>query len=195
MSTMNKPKSTLELYVDFLIATQKQYSCLELEKVSPIESMAHDSPNRLLNRLLLEPQQLWLVVQEHINPRNGYLAIDDTLLKKLYSSDIELVKWQWSGQDHAVKPGIGIVTVLWHELEGTSLPVDFRIYQKDKDDKTKNDHFIDIINSAYERGLCPIYVLIDSWYTAVKNLTEMLALLIKRGHGSKSLNLSLPKKR
>ncbi|MBI3622803.1 hypothetical protein HY212_01840 [Candidatus Pacearchaeota archaeon] len=66
---MNKPKSTLELYIDFLIATQKQYSCLELEKVSPIESMAHDSPNRLLNRLLLEPQQLWLVVQEHINPR------------------------------------------------------------------------------------------------------------------------------
>ena len=173
--------------------------------------MAHDSPNRLLNRLLLEPQQLWLVVQEHINPRNGYLAIDDTLLKKLYSSDIELVKWQWSGKDHAVKPGIGIVTVLWHELEGTSLPVDFRIYQKDNDDKTKNDHFIDIINSAYERKLCPIYVLIDSWYTAVKNLkaveekngsllerfslTEMLALLIKRGHGSKCLNLSLLKKR
>lgn len=170
MSTMNKPKCDLELYVNFLIATQKQYSCLELEKVSPIESMAHDSPNRLLNRLLLEPQQLWSVVQNHINPHNGYLAIDDTLLKKPYSSDIELVKWQWSGKDHAVKPGIGIVTVLWHELEGTSLPVDFRIYQKDKDDKTKNDHFIDIINSAYERGLCPIYVLIDSWYTAVKNL-------------------------
>ena len=141
MSTMNKPKCDLELYVNFLIATQKQYSCLELEKVSPIESMAHDSPNRLLNRLLLEPQQLWLVVKDHINPRNGYLCIDDTLLMKLYSKDIELVKWQWSGKDHAVRPGIGIVTVQWHELEGVSLPVDFRIYQKDKDDKTKNDHF------------------------------------------------------
>ena len=55
---------------------------------------------------------------------------------KLYSKDIELVKWQWSGKDHAVRPGIEIVTVQWHELEGVSLPVDFRIYQKDKDDKT-----------------------------------------------------------
>lgn len=167
---MNQAKCNLDLYTEFLISTQKQYSCVELQNVSPDETMAHDSVNRFLNDEKFSPEMLWEIVKKDINPSNGYLCIDDTLLKKLYSSKIELVKWQWSGKDHAVKPGIGIVTVQWVDLENTSLPVDFRIYQKDVDDKTKNDHFVEIINSAFDRGLKPIYVLMDSWYTAVKNL-------------------------
>ncbi len=54
------------MYVEFLIASQKQYSCSELEKVSPDETMAHDSVNRWLNNSEFSPEDLWSQVEEKI---------------------------------------------------------------------------------------------------------------------------------
>jgi len=48
--------------------------------------------------------------------------------------------------------------------------VDFRIYNIDEDDKTKNDHFRNMIDKAEERGFNPEFVLFDTWYASVKNL-------------------------
>ena len=48
--------------------------------------------------------------------------------------------------------------------------MDFRIYYKDSDGKTKNDHFTDMLKKAQERGFQPTRVLFDSWYASVKNL-------------------------
>ena len=50
--SMNLPKCNEIDYINFWIATQKNYSCLEAEKVHPQEdnSPAHDSLTRLLQR-------------------------------------------------------------------------------------------------------------------------------------------------
>lgn len=40
---MQKPKCSLKLYSDFLIANQNRYSGLEMSKVAPVE-IAHDYP-------------------------------------------------------------------------------------------------------------------------------------------------------
>ena len=50
------------------------------------------------------------------------------------------------------------------------IPIDFRIYNIDEDDKTKNDHFRDMLDKAEERGFKPEFVLFDTWYASVKNL-------------------------
>ena len=39
------------------------------------------------------------------------------------------------------------------------IPVDYRIYQKENDDKTKNDHFQNMLKKAKERAFEPLYVL------------------------------------
>ncbi|MGZ7160735.1 MAG: transposase, partial [Methanobacterium sp.] len=47
---------------------------------------------------------------------------------------------------------------------------DYRIYRKESDDKTKNDHLQDMLKRAFSRGFSPLYVLIDSWYSSISNL-------------------------
>jgi len=55
---MQHQKCSLDLYVDFLIASQKQYSGLELSRVAPLE-MSHDSVNRWLRKNKLTPKIVW----------------------------------------------------------------------------------------------------------------------------------------
>jgi hypothetical protein len=167
---MRPEKCSLEMYLDFMMATQKQYSCLEFEKVTPLEEMAHDAVNRWLNHSELNPTDLWDFVSPHLDPNLGYLILDDTLIDKPYAKKIELIKWQWSGKHHSVKQGIGVVNMVWAGLGGETLPVDFRIYQKDNDERTKNDHFRSMLETAKGRGFKPTYVLMDSWYSSKDNL-------------------------
>ena len=52
---------------------------------------------------------------------------------------MDLVNYQYSGNAHDVIAGIGLVNMLWHNTdEAQSVPVDYRIYDKDTDRKTKN---------------------------------------------------------
>jgi hypothetical protein len=56
---MNPPKYTAIEYINFLMATQKAYSCTEAERVQPTteSAAAHDAINRLLHRLEPEPEE------------------------------------------------------------------------------------------------------------------------------------------
>jgi len=166
---MNKPKCNEYLYVQFLIAAQSNFSCSELGKVSP-GSMAHDAPTRSLKRGKLTPAILWKNVRAHIEVSAGYLIADDTVLDKPRSQDINLVHWQYSGTHHDVVKGIGLETLLWTGKDNEHIPVDYRVYDKDTDGKTKNQHFQDMIRSALHRGFSPEYILMDTWYTSLENL-------------------------
>lgn len=79
--TMQHQKCSLDLYIDFLTASQKQFSGVELSKVSP-EPMAHDSVSRWLAKEKLTPKLVWKEA-EHLAYRNkGCLILDDTVLDK-----------------------------------------------------------------------------------------------------------------
>jgi putative transposase len=165
---MRKQKCSLQLYSEFLIANQNRYSGLELSKVSPTE-MAHDSISRWLASSNFTPSDLWDHVKDTVNKEMGYLIVDDTLLDKRYSRENELAKLQYSGNFHTLMMGIDIVTLLWTDGE-IFIPIDYRIYHKENDDKTKNDHLRDMLRKAKQRGLSPVYVLIDTWYSSIANL-------------------------
>ncbi|MCO5381686.1 MAG: transposase [Methanosarcina barkeri] len=97
------------------------------------------------------------------------MIVDDTVLDKPYSEKMGFVRYQRSGKHHLTVKGIGLVTLVW--TDGTTvIPIDFRIYNIDEDDKTKNDHFRDMLDKAEERGFNPEFVLFDTWYASVKNL-------------------------
>lgn len=91
------------------------------------------------------------------------MIADDTVLTKTHSKKIELVNYQYSGNQHDVIAGIDLVNLLWHGLEeATSIPIDYRIYDKTTDGKTKNSHFCDMLSLAKARGLMPEAVVIDT---------------------------------
>ncbi|QGP55947.1 hypothetical protein PsalMR5_03422 [Piscirickettsia salmonis] len=45
-----------------------------------------------------------------------------------------------------VTEGVGLVNLVWYGLERQhSIPIDYRVYDKDTDGKTKNDHFREML--------------------------------------------------
>lgn len=90
---MNPLKYTAINYINFLIATQKAYSCMEAERVQPVgeNAAAHDAINRLLHRLQPTTERLWSEASKYISLDRGILVIDDSTLDKFYAQKMELV--------------------------------------------------------------------------------------------------------
>lgn len=166
---MQKQKCSLKLYSNFLIANQNRYSGVELSKASPDTS--HDSVSRWLSISNFTPSDLWSEVKNLVDMQTGYLIGDDTVMDKKYSRYNELAKKQYSGNAHGLINGICLVNLLWTNKDGEEyIPVDYRVYKKANDDKTKNNHFRDMLKRAKNRKFSPIYVLMDAWYASIKNL-------------------------
>nr|WP_205411410.1 hypothetical protein [Candidatus Fukatsuia symbiotica] len=98
-----------------------------------------------------------------------FLIADDRVLAKKRSKKIERVHYHYSGNEHDVIAGIGLVNLLWQGLEkGESVPIDYRIDDKETDGKTKNSHFCDMLKLAKARGIAPEAVVMDAWYSVFK---------------------------
>ncbi len=168
---MNPPKYTAVEYINFLMATQKVYSCSEAERVQPTtgSAAAHDAINRLLHRLEPDPNELWQEAKGYVELEQGILVIDDTMLDKWYAKQMDLVSRQWSGKHKRVVQGINLTSLLWSDGD-KHIPCDYRLYEKVVDGATKNDHFRAMLTRAHERGFNPRCVAFDSWFSALANL-------------------------
>jgi putative transposase len=174
---MNKAKCEAEDYIQFLIAAQKTFSTVEAANSHPAESNgpAHDAYTRLLERLPPDSAALWAEVSGHVDKTRGMLVIDDSTLDKPHARHMELVSRHWSGKQHQVVQGINLVSLVWTDGD-CCLPVDYRIYHKDSDGLTKNDHFRAMLNTAKARGLEPVLVAFDGWYASLDNLKQVRTL-------------------
>src|ERR1041384_3155558 len=174
---MNTPKCEAEDYIQFLIASPRQFSCTEAALVQPggAEGPAHDSFRRLLLRQQSQPEALWQEAQGQVQRDDGVLILDDSTLDKPYSRAIDLVCWHWSGKHHGVVKGINLLTLLWTDGD-RHVPCDFRLYDNPQDGLTKNDHFRQMLQVAAQRGFKPRCVGFDSWYASVANLKQIRQL-------------------
>lgn len=100
----------------------------------------------------------------------GCLITNETVLTKLRSKKIELVHPQYSGAEHGIINGIGLLNFLWIGDDDQVYPTDFRIWEPAEDGKTKNDHFREMLKFSKERGLNPEAILTDAWYSSLDNL-------------------------
>ena len=169
--SINTSKCTDLDYINFLIASSYVYSFTEAARCYPFttNSPSHDCFTRLLQKQSLDTEPLWNEVRKFIKLKKGCLIVDDTTLDKPYSEKIGFVRYHWSGKHHRSVKGIVLITLLWTDGDKI-IPVDFRIYDIEKDEKTKNDHFCDMLDKANERGFEPKCVMFDTWYAGIKNL-------------------------
>lgn len=203
---MNPPRCKDEDYIQFLLATPKVCSAVEAARVGPArpDAPAHDAFTRLLHRLEPDAEALWREVEPLVARDGGVLVVDDSVLDKPHSHRIETVSYQWSGRHGGVARGIGLVTLVW--TDGDRIyPVDYRIYHKEGDGKTKNDHLRDMLAEAKRRGFAPRCVLFDRWYSGLENLkavrdlgwrflapvTGNRALSIRRGKAARADGLDI----
>lgn len=173
---MNAPKVLDVDYIQFLLAAQRVYTCTEASRCAV--STSHDAFTRLLARLPPDTAALWREVEPLVQKATGLLVIDDTTLDKPHAQKMGLVTRHWSGKHHRVVQGINLTTLLW--TDGTaSLPCDCRLYEPAQDKKeqvTKNDHFLAMLQTAKDREFHPRYVCFDGWYASLENLKAV------RGH-------------
>ena len=156
-------------YIEYLISTPINYTCTNL--ADHLDEVSHDAVNDYLHREQLTARHLWEQVHPLLNDSpDAYLIVDDSVQAKKYARKMEMVKRQWSGNEGGLVDGIGVVNLVHTDGEDY-LPVDYRIYAKEMDGKTKNDHFSEMLaNAVHDKGLQAKTILFDSWYASWKNL-------------------------
>jgi hypothetical protein len=126
------------MYMGFLMSEPKSTTCTRLSQVMGI---SHDSVNRFLLRESYEPQDLFNEAKKLLDIVGGTLNVDDTTLDKPYSHKMELVGHFWSGKHHRAVKGLSLVTLYYTDVQGRSLPVNYRVYDN-ADDKTKGSYCV-----------------------------------------------------
>ena len=162
---------TKQQYVEYLISTVGNFTGTNLAE--HLDEVSHDTIADYLQTERLTARTLWELVEELIlDSPEAFLIVDDSVQDKRYSRFIELVKLQYSGAEHGLVRGIGIVNLV-HSAGAKQdfYPIDYRIYAPDQDGKTKNDHFREMVKNAIaDKQILAKYILFDSWYASVGNL-------------------------
>ena len=166
---------TLPMYIGFLMSEPKSATCTHLSEVMGI---SHDSVNRFLERENYSPNDLFNEAKKLINMTGGTLSVDDSVLDKPYSYHMDLVGYFWSGKHHKSVKGLNLISLYYTDLQGNSVPVNYRIYNK-AEGKTKNHYFQEMVAEVIEWGLNPEFVCGDTWYAGVPNLK-----MVKKHHMS-----------
>ncbi len=165
---------TKQQYVEYLISTPINYTCANL--ADHLDGVSHDVVSDYLEKEKLTARHLWELVEGLLDDGpDAYLIIDDSVHTKEYSRSIEMVKLQYSGAAGGLVRGIGVVNLVHTNGEdGEHYPVDFRVYAKEADGKTKNDHFQEmLLRAVVEKKVKAKRVLFDSWYASWKNLKRV----------------------
>jgi hypothetical protein len=168
---------TREMYCQYLLSSQTKYNQSHL--ASHVAGLNHDDVYRYLKYDKLTPSLVWERVKPIMTQSgNAYIIFDDTVLDKSYSFAIDGVRRQWSGNAKTVIKGIGVVNCLYYEPAFNKWwIIDYRIFDPERDGKTKHDHVRDMLESAKYRGLLFSTVLMDAWYATA----EMMRYLIDEG--------------
>ena len=160
---------TKNTYIEFLVHTPVNYTGTTL--ADHVDGISHDAVSDFLAHSKSTARDIWELSRTLVeNTEDGFLIADDSVQNKQHSKEIGLVKLQYSGAEHGLVRGIGVVNLV-HSNGEDYHPIDFRIYAPDQDGKTKNDHFQDMLLVAKkDKGIKANTILMDSWYASVPNL-------------------------
>lgn len=162
---------TKQQYVEYLICTIANFTGTNLAE--HLDQVSHDVITDYLQTERLTAHTLWELVESLIvDTSEAFLIVDDSVQDKRYSHFIELVKLQYSGAEHGLVRGIGIVNLVHSAgAEKDFYPIDYRIYAPDQDGKTKNDHFVEMVRNAIaDKRIQAKRILFDTWYASATNL-------------------------
>ena len=99
-------------YCQYLLTSQTNYTLTHLAE--NLEILTHHTINRYLRNSELTPSLLWQNLKGQIEEyAEASIVFDDTVLDKRYGQKIELVRRQYSGTEHRILPGIGLINCVY----------------------------------------------------------------------------------
>jgi Transposase DDE domain len=166
-----------EDYCQFLLVTQTNYTLTYFANHS--QNFSHDAPTRYLRRDRVTAKQIWIEAKRDlVVSHNGFIIFDDSILDKNHSRHIQLVYQQFSGNEHRVIRGIGLINCVYVNPETNEFwVIDYRIFNPSTDGKDKHQHVRDMLNACFEKcareELAFKAVLMDTWYATTKLMLEI----------------------
>ncbi|MCW5320101.1 IS4/IS5 family transposase [Verminephrobacter aporrectodeae subsp. tuberculatae] len=163
-------KPTCRDYCQFLISSQTNYT--QTWFADHHQHFSHDAINRYLQNDNVTPGVVWEEVKGVIETSpDGFLVFDDSVSDKNHSHKMGLVRLQYSGNEHRLIKGIGVVNCLYvNPRTKRYWIIDWRVYEPDIDAKSKLTHMKEMFDDALNIKKLPFrVVLMDSWY-ATKDL-------------------------
>ena len=157
--------------MEYLASTPKNCTCTYLAE--HLEGVSHDVVNTFLHEKRFLPGEVWQLVKGRIEDGpDAVLIVDDSIHDKRHSRFIALVRAQYSGNEHGVVRGIGVVSLIHSGgKEAAFYPIDYRVYAPEVEGKTKNTHFQEMFRNALtQKQLQARTIVFDSWYASAANL-------------------------
>jgi hypothetical protein len=164
-------------YCQFLMVSQVNYTATYFAAHG--KGFSHDAATRYLGRDCIRPSSAWEKAKGDIVVSfQGYLVFDDPVVDKNHPREMELVYRQYSGNEHRVIRGIGLISCVYvnPELEPFWV-IDYRLYDPDTEGKDKHQHVAEMYNACFERFLEGELefqaVLMDTWYATTKLMVKI----------------------
>jgi hypothetical protein len=161
-------------YCQYLLVSQINYTLTNYAEHT--DKFSHDMANRYLADDEVRPSTIWENIKTQvIQTPYGFFLFDDTVIDKNFSRQMELVRSQYSGNEHRVIKGIVIVTCVYVNPHIDQFwIIDYRVYDPDGDGKTKLDHVQDmLLNCVYQKHLDFWAVLMDTWYATKEIMLQI----------------------
>ena len=161
-------------YCQYLLNSPINYTVTNL--ADHLEGISHDRINRYLRGEKLTPRLLWDNVKRLLQPsQSAYLLFDDTVLDKRHSTSVDMTRRQYSGNEHRVLRGIGLVSCVYvNDETGQFWVIDYRLYDPNGDGQSKLDHVAAMLDGVvYSKQLPFSTVLMDSWYATQKLMAQI----------------------
>lgn len=139
--------------------------------------VSHDRLQRLLvfegkwNKFIQKHYSYLLKLRKSSSKKKTYLIIDDTVIAKPYSKELDLLSWIYF---HQATDNISMASTLYLlfglTVTPVRFPIGFRIWNKN-DKRTKIDLAMELLKDAKKiYNIKPGFVLMDSFYPAAKLL-------------------------
>lgn len=126
-------------YCQYLLSSQINYTMTNLAE--HLQKISHNI-NYYLKNEKLTPRLLQDNVKDLIvTDEDAYIIFDDTVLDKIFSEEIEIVRRQYSGNEHGIVKEIGIVSCIHINPKSLNFwVIDYRMFDLDNDGLTKVDY-------------------------------------------------------
>ena len=148
----------MRFYLIGLIYRNSRMSCVCL---ASLVEVAHDRLYRVLYLAFPYSRRMWEWFAAHLVV-GGYLLIDDTVWQR-FGKKLEAVAVVWDSTLGKRVLGTNVVLLIWTDGKWR-IPFGLRIWQKGGKSKVKLAE--EMLCEARRRGLTPMYVLFDAWYSA-----------------------------
>lgn len=148
----------MQFYLIGLIYRNSRMSCRCL---GAIIQVAHDQLYRVLYLRFAYSRRMWEWICRNLVKSGGYLIIDDRTWHR-FGKQLAGVSFVWDSTISKKVFGMQVVVLIWTDGK-VRIPLGLRIWQKGGKSKLKLAE--EMICESFRRGISPVFVLFDSWYS------------------------------